>query len=82
MQIQLGVDTDDAGQIRLKSASFSDADHSFLITTQIGNKYYFRAQIMSFKVNVGSVDQITTATVTLELTTNSAGVGIAEVLAP
>jgi hypothetical protein len=38
--------------------------------------------VMSFKVNVGSVDQITTATVTLELTTNSAGVGIVEVLAP
>jgi len=35
-----------------------------------------------FKVNVGSVDQITTATVTFELTTNSAGVGIVEVLAP
>jgi hypothetical protein len=36
---------------------------------------------MSFKVNIDSVDQITTATVTLELTTNSVGVGIAEVLA-
>ena len=53
-----------------------------LDTTQNGDKYYFQAQVMSFKVNVGSVDQITTATVTLELTTNSAGVGIVEVLAP
>lgn len=82
MQIQLGLDTDDAGQILLKSASLSDSDHSFLVTTQNGDKYYFQAQVMSFKVNVGSVDQITTATVTLELTTNSAGVGIVEVLAP
>ena len=82
MQIQLGLDTDDAGQTLLKSASLSDADHSFLVTTQNGDKYYFQAQVMSFKVNVGSVDQITTATVTLELTTNSAGVGIVEVLAP
>ena len=37
---------------------------------------------MSFKVNIGSVDQITTASVTLELTTNSAGIGVVEVLAP
>ena len=37
---------------------------------------------MSFKVNIGSVDQITAASVTLELTTNSAGVGVVEFLAP
>jgi len=78
----MGLDTDDSGQILLKSASMSDADFSFLVTTQNGDKYYFQAQVMSFKVNIGSVDQITTATVTLELTTNSAGVGIVEVLAP
>ena len=82
MTIQMGLDTDDTGQILLKSASISYADHSFLVTTQNGDKYYFQAQVMSFKVNVGSVDQITTATVTLELTTNSAGVGVVEVLAP
>ncbi len=82
MTIGLGLDTDDAGQIMLKAASQSDADYSFLVTTQIGDKYYFRAQVMSFKVNIGSVDQITAASVTLELTTNSAGVGVVEVLAP
>jgi hypothetical protein len=37
---------------------------------------------MSFKVNIGSVDQVTQASIKLELTTNSAGVGIVEVLAP
>jgi hypothetical protein len=37
---------------------------------------------MSFKPNVGSVDNITQASMKLELTTNSAGVGIVEVLAP
>jgi len=36
---------------------------------------------MSFKVNVGSVDSVTTATIMLELTTNSAGVGVVEALA-
>ena len=72
------------GQISVKTYApngslLNDNQH---VTTQNGDKYYFQAQVMSFKVNVGSVDQITTATVTLELTTNSAGVGIVEVLAP
>jgi hypothetical protein len=78
---QLGLDTDDAGQILCKAASLADADYSCLITTQNGDKYYFQAKVMSFKVGVGSVDGVTTASVTLELTTNSAGVGVVEVLA-
>jgi hypothetical protein len=53
-----------------------------MVTTQNGDKYFFRAQIMSWKVGVGSVDSITTATATLEITTNVAGVGIVESLAP
>lgn len=79
--LQLGLDTDDAGQILCKAASLSDNDYSFLVTTQNGDKYYFQAQVMGWKVNVGTVDQITGASVTLELTTNAAGVGIVEVLA-
>jgi len=81
INVQLGLDTDDAGQILAKAASLSDADYSFLITTQNGDKYYFQAKTMSFKVGVGSVDSVTSATITLELTTNSAGVGIVEALA-
>lgn len=79
--MQLGLDTDDAGQILAKTASTSDADYSFKITTQNGDVYYFQAKVMSFKVNVGSVDTVTSASIMLELTTNSAGVGIVEVLA-
>jgi hypothetical protein len=79
--LSLGLDTDDAGQIIMKAASISDNDYSFMVTTQNGDKYFFRAQIMSWKVGVGSVDSITTATVTLEITTNAAGVGIVESLA-
>jgi hypothetical protein len=81
MTMSLGLDTDDAGQIVAKAASVSDNDYSFMVTTQNGDKYYFQAKVMSWKVGVGGVDQITTATVTLELTTNSAGVGIVESLA-
>lgn len=81
MTLQLGLDTDDAGQILAKTASLSDADYSFKVTLQNGDIFYFQAQVMSFKVSVGGVDQITSATIALELTTNSAGVGIVEKLA-
>jgi len=79
--LQLGLDTDDAGQVLCKSASLSDNDYSFVVTTQNGDKYYFQAKVMSWKVGVGGVDSITTANCTLELTTTGAGVGIVEVLA-
>jgi hypothetical protein len=81
MELELGLDTDDAGQVIMKAAALSDSDFSFLVTTQNGDKYYFQAKVMGFRVNVGSVDQITSASVTLELTVSSAGVGIITVLA-
>lgn len=81
LTVQLGLDTDDAGQILAKTASLSDSLYSVLITTQNLDKYYFQARVMSFKVSVASVDSITTATMMLEITTSSTGVGIVEVLA-
>lgn len=78
MQMSLGLDTDNAGQIIMKAASTSDNDYSFRVTTQNGDEYFFQAKVMTWMVNVGSVDQITAAECTLELTTNSAGVGIVE----
>lgn len=81
INVQLGLDTDDAGQILAKAAALSDADYSFAITTQNGDKYFFQAQVMSFKVGVGSVDSVTSATMLLELTSTSAGVGVVESLA-
>ena len=81
MTMSLGLDTDDAGQIIAKTASLSDLDFSFMVTTQNLDRYFFQAKVMSFKVGIGGVDQITTATVTVEITTNSAGIGIVESLA-
>jgi hypothetical protein len=81
IDLKLGLDTDDAGQIIAKSASQSDNDHSIKITTQNGDVYYMQAQVMSFKVGVGSVDSITNGSIKLELTTSDSGVGIVEVLA-
>lgn len=79
--LQLGLDTDDAGQVLCKQARDSDAAYSILVTTQNGDKYYGQALVMVFKVGAGGVDSITTATCTFELTTTSNGVGIVEVLA-
>lgn len=78
MTLQLALDTDDAGQILAKAASLSDADYSFSVTPQAGDVYYFQAKVMSWKVGVGGVDSITTATCVLEITTTSAGVGVVE----
>lgn len=80
MSLSLGLDTDDAGQVIMKTASLSDNNFSFMVTTQSGDKYFFQAKVMSWKVNVAGVDSITTATATLELTTNAAGVGVVETL--
>jgi hypothetical protein len=81
MDMKLGLDNDDAGQIIAKAASESDNDHSIKVTLQDGSDYYFQAQVMNFKVGVGSVDTITNASIKLELTTAAGGVGIVEVLA-
>lgn len=82
MSVQLALDTDDAGQIMLKTAALSDSDYSFKVTTQNTDKYYFQAQVDGFRVGIGGVDKITSASVNLDITSNSAGVGIVEVLAP
>lgn len=76
INLMMALDEADAGQLILETAAVSDNDYSFEITLQSGRKYYFQAQVMKFKPNVGSVDNITQASVMLELTSNSAGVGI------
>lgn len=81
MSLSLGLDTDDGGQVIAKAAAASDNNYSFRVVMPSGDYYYFQAQVMSFKVGVGSVDQITTATITLEITTSATGIGVVEVLA-
>jgi hypothetical protein len=81
ISVSLALDTDDAGQILAKAAAQSDNDYSVKIITQNGDDYYMQVKVMSFKVQVGSVDSVTSATMTMEITTTSAGVGIVEDLA-
>ena len=80
MSLQLGLDTDDAGQIIAKAASLSDNAYAFKLTTANGDVYYFQALTMNFKVGVNDVNSITSATINLEITTSNTGVGIVEVL--
>ena len=81
ISMQVGLDTDDAGQILAKSATLSDNDYSFEIMTQNGDKYYFQAKVMSFTTALGGVDSVTGATISLELTSGGSNPGIIEVLA-
>lgn len=79
--VSAGLSNADAGQILAKAASKSDEDYSFVINTQAGDEYFFQAKVMSFKVSIGSVESITSVSITLEITTSNTGVGVVEVLA-
>lgn len=57
----------DAGQTMLVGAVNSDASKAIRITLQDGTIFYTTVQVMSYTTNVGSVDQITSATVNMEI---------------
>jgi hypothetical protein len=76
MTLGLGLDTDDAGQDLAYTASGSDAKYAIKVTAQNGDAYYFQALVMDFVRRFGSVDQITGASITLEITTSPSGVGV------
>lgn len=63
----LALDPDDEGQVLLEQASEDDTSWAFLVTLQDGTKYYMMGKVMSFKKNVGGVDDVVTATPTIEV---------------
>lgn len=63
----LALDPDDAGQVALEDASESDESRAFRITLQDGTSYYLMGKVMSFKKSVGGVDDVVTATPTIEV---------------
>ena len=67
LQLQLGRDTANVGQIALRTALASDASFSFRVTLQDATKLYFTGKVMSYKTSVGSVDQITGAMTAIEI---------------
>jgi len=67
--MQLGRVPSDAGQTVLQDGADGaekDTVHSFKITLQDGTVQYSTGQIFSYTTNVGSVNQITGASVTVE----------------
>jgi hypothetical protein len=79
LTLQLGLDNADAGQTLCQAAVLSDNNYAVEITIQDGTKYYFQCQVMSFKIGMGDVNKITSATIMIEITTSSTGVGIVKV---
>lgn len=55
----------DDGQDMLLTALDSDDSYSFKVELQDSTILYFTAQVMSYTTNVGSIDQIVTASCTL-----------------
>ena len=55
------------GQVDLRAALESDDSYPVKIVLQDGTHIYMSVQVMSAPVNVGSVDQITSASTTLEI---------------
>lgn len=76
ISMTVGLDTADAGQTLCATAASSDSNYSFKVTLQNGAIYYFPAQVMSFKRSIGSVDNVVSATIALEITSSSGGVGV------
>ena len=58
----------DSGQTLLQTALDSDDSYHFDVELQDGTHLYFAAQVMSYTTNVGGVDQITSASVTIGIT--------------
>ena len=82
MPLKLALDNDDAGQILCKTASKSDASYSIKITLPGGDTYYCQAIVMDFVIGGLTVDSVTSASISLELTSTKTGIGIVEVLVP
>jgi hypothetical protein len=56
-----------SNQDKLKTALASDASYAFRVTLQDGTRLYFTGKVMSYKSQVGSVDQMTGASCAIEI---------------
>jgi len=66
----LALDESDAGQVLMRAAVDLDNPYAFLITADNGDKYYMEGLVMTFKPNFGGVDDIITASTTIEINHN------------
>ncbi|SMP32183.1 phage tail tube protein [Shimia sagamensis] len=63
----LALDPGDAGQTAMKTARDSDDNAYFAVTLQDGTVFYLEGLVMSFKPNIGGVDDVVTATTSIEI---------------
>lgn len=67
IQASMALDENDAGQTAMRTAQDSDSAVTFKVTLQDGTLKYFTGMVMGFRVSVGGVDAITSATSTIEI---------------
>ncbi|ABF64347.1 hypothetical protein TM1040_1662 [Ruegeria sp. TM1040] len=63
----LALDPDDAGQAAMETALESDDPVYIAVTLQDGTIYYLVGLVMSFKPSIGGVDDVVTATTSIEI---------------
>lgn len=63
----MALDPDDAGQILIEAALELDAPSAFEITLQDGTVYYLMGLTMMYKPNIGTTDDVVTASATIEV---------------
>lgn len=63
---ELGLDTDDAGQILAKAAMLATGNYSFRQTMPNGDIYYSRGLVTNFSSTPGDAGAITNASMTIE----------------
>jgi len=67
ISLQLARVPSDEGQSAIIAARDSDDSYAFEVTLQDGTVFWFTGQVMSYTTNVGSADQITGASATIEI---------------
>jgi hypothetical protein len=63
----MALDPADAGQILFAAALENDAPSAFEITLQDGSVFYLMGLVMMYKPNVGTTDDVVTASATIEV---------------
>lgn len=67
VSMSMGKDVSDVGQVALSTALDSDDSYPFKVVLQDTTHLYFSGQVISFTTNVGSVDQITGVSCSIEI---------------
>ena len=76
LALALGLDEADAGQILAQAALLLDAPYAFKILLQSTKILYFQGIVTGFKKQIGGVNKVTSAALSVDITTSASGVGI------